>query len=367
MIRRYNSYIIKSLLWSATLITFSLTSIIWLTQALRFIDFIVNRGVGIDDFLYLTALMLPSLLLIILPIALFCSVIFTYNKLMSDRELVVLNAAGLSRLQLAKPAVIVAVLFTVIGYYVSASLLPVTFHKFREMQHYLRDNYASLLLQEQVFNMPVDGLTVFIRERDAEGVLHGILVHDSRVPEAPVTMIAQRAKLLQGANGPSFMMEKGSRQEFAEGKLSALDFDAYTLDIAFYSNKVVDRQKDPRELTIPELFADKTADMDEKSFEKMRAHAHQRVTWPFLSISLTLLAMTFLLKGQFNRRGQPVRLVAAAVLGTGLVFAAFAAINLAGANPAFAPLVYIIVIGGAVISLFALWYEPASVPKKVES
>src|ERR1700683_4222371 len=104
----YSKYIVKNLVHSTLLITFSLTSIVWLTQALRFIDFIVNQGVSIAIFLKPTGLLIPSLVLMILPTALFCSVLFVYNKLKSDSELVVLQAAGLSRWRLSIPALQVA-------------------------------------------------------------------------------------------------------------------------------------------------------------------------------------------------------------------------------------------------------------------
>src|ERR1700727_1241695 len=99
----YSKYIVKNLVHSTLLITFSLTSIVWLTQALRFIDFIVNQGVSIIIFLTLTALLIPSLLFMILPPAMFCSVLFVYNKLRNDSELVVMQASGLSNWRLAKP------------------------------------------------------------------------------------------------------------------------------------------------------------------------------------------------------------------------------------------------------------------------
>src|SRR5436305_143800 len=104
----YSKYIARHLVHSTLLITFSLTSIVWLTQALRFIDFIVNQGVSIMVFLKLTILLVPALILMVLPPALFCAVLFVYTRLKADSELVVMQAAGLSRLRLAWPALQVA-------------------------------------------------------------------------------------------------------------------------------------------------------------------------------------------------------------------------------------------------------------------
>lgn len=362
MFYRYNLYIMKHLAWSALLVTFSLTSIIWLTQALRFIDFIVNRGVEVSDFLKMTLLMLPSLLLIILPLALFAAVLFTYSKLGSDRELTVMSGVGLSRWQLAKPALIVATAFTCFAYLVSMYLMPVTYHQFRNMQLFLRDNYASLLLQEQVFNNPIDGLTVFIRDRDKKGGLYGVLVHDNRDKEAAVTMMAEKATLVQTSRGPSFLMDKGSRQEFREGKLSVLDFDSYTLDISFYANKVENRTREPKEMFIRELF--ETKGPTEKAERSRISQAHQRITWPFFNITFTLVAMVLLLRGHFSRRGQPQRIVISVLVGLSLTMVNFSIINIIAKQPQFVLPLYIMTFGVALIALWLLFHEPGTKPQK---
>ena len=75
--RQYERYLFMHLLWPTVLITASLTGIVWLTQVLRFLDFILNRGLSLGDFMYLTGLMLPSLLLILMPICLCIAVVYT--------------------------------------------------------------------------------------------------------------------------------------------------------------------------------------------------------------------------------------------------------------------------------------------------
>jgi len=76
-------YILRQLALSTLLVVVTLTLAIWLTQSLRFIDWIVNRGLPLSTFVYIAILVLPSFLVVILPIALFSAVLFTYNKLQS--------------------------------------------------------------------------------------------------------------------------------------------------------------------------------------------------------------------------------------------------------------------------------------------
>lgn len=366
---RYNKYICKHLVHSMLLITFSLTSIVWLTQALRFIDFIVNQGVSITMFLALTTLLLPSLVLMILPPAMLCAVLFVYNKLRSDSELVVMQAVGLSRWRLALPALQVAAGVTLVAYFIALYLQPVSYQRFRDMQSFLRNNYVSIMLQEGVFSNPVDGLTVFIRERDSDNILHGILVHDNRIPGTAVTMMAEEGKLVETPQGPRFLLVNGNRQEMKSGRLSFLNFERYTLDISLYAQSIKQRSVDPRELFLSELFRyDETLPRAENL--RRSAEGHQRILWPAYALCLTLVALAVVLTGEFNRRGQPRRLVAAVAFGTIILFTSVGLRGVSVLHPQLAVLGYLNLLLPMFVAMRAMGDKPPrwmSLGRKVAS
>jgi lipopolysaccharide export system permease protein len=323
--RRYVHYIIRQLAHSTLLTALTLTSIVWLTQALRLMDFIVNQGVGIDMFLTLTVLLMPSLLLMILPIAVFIAAIFVYQRLKGDSELVVMEAAGLSRWNLVKPALMLACAMTLLGYVIAFWIMPVAYGKFREMQRYLRDNYASVLLQEGVFSSPVDGLTVFVRAREGGG-FKGILVHDNREEGLAVTMMAEEGRLATTPQGQRFFLTNGNRQEMRHGRLSLLNFDSYTLDMSLYGKESGQRQPDPRELFLPTLL--ETDGLEPEEVIKRRGELHQRILWPLYTFTLMLTGLAILLSGEFSRRGNFWRILIASAVVTGLAVAGLALRNL---------------------------------------
>ena len=360
MVRHASQYIMRNLGWSLLVITISLTGIIWLTQALRFIDFIVNRGVSFATFLHLTVLLIPSLLMLIVPIALFAAVLFIYNKMSGDSELVVMRSAGLSNWQLAKPALAVSLLVTGFGYALSLYFLPATYREFKDMQSFLRDNYASLLLQEEVFNSPVEGLTVFIRERGSDGTLRGLLVHDNRDEETPVTMMAARGELVQTPQGPRFLLYQGNRQELRDGQVSLLNFDAYTLDVSFYTETGTARVREAEERYLPELL--NPVDVEPRFRPQMLAEAHQRLTWPLYATGLTLLALSFLLTGDFNRRGQWKRLSVCVAFAIVVMVVTFALVNIIVKIPALVPVIYALSGGLCAFSFYALMDGNRRVP-----
>jgi len=97
-------YIFRQLTVGMILVSFGLAGIIWLSQAVGRLDVIVNKVSTMAAFIYLTLLLIPNFLTIVLPIALFTVVIFIYSKMNADRELVILRAAGVSPFSIAKPA-----------------------------------------------------------------------------------------------------------------------------------------------------------------------------------------------------------------------------------------------------------------------
>ena len=105
---RLQKYILRQLAGPFVFFLFSLTGVIWLTQSLRFVDLIINKGLSASFFAQLTLLILPNVLMIILPIALFAAVLYVYNNLDGDSEIVVMRSSGLGNLALARPALILA-------------------------------------------------------------------------------------------------------------------------------------------------------------------------------------------------------------------------------------------------------------------
>lgn len=349
---RYSKYIMKHLTVTVALVTVSLTSIIWLTQALRFIDFIVHRGISFVGFLELTLLLIPSLMLFILPFALLITVIYVYYRLMMDSELLVLSGAGLSRFQVAAPAMNVALGITALSYLISLYLLPVSYHEFKNMQVFMRDNYATLLLQEDVFNNPVDGLTVYIHDRDKDGTMRGIVVHDSRDEgKPPVTMMAEEGRLEQTAQGPRFLMIKGNRQQVEKGRLSYLDFDQYTLDLSFYNGGGVNRARQPEEMFVWELL---NPPADAPDPNRLIAEGHNRLTWPLQSLAITLFCVAVLLTGEFNRRGQWQRVTGIIVAAALCISASVGLLNLSARYPWMISLMYVNVGALAALGLMLL-------------
>lgn len=343
----FNKYVLRQLLVGMILVTAGLTGVIWLTQSLKFVEMIVNRGLTAGTFVYLTMLLLPNFLVIVLPIALFTVVIFIYSRMINDRELVVMRAAGQSQQSLARPAIVLAFGIVVIGYLINLYLLPQSYRMFRDLQWDIRYSYSDILLQEGAFNEVSRGITVYIRERGSDGQLHGIMVHDSRNEEKPYTLLAERGAMIQGEKNSRVVMYNGSRQEVDPDtrQLSILYFDRYIFEIE--APKILDdgRFREARERSLYELFnLENDPDLDPKDIGKFTVEGHRRILTPLLSLGYTLIGLAFLISGSFTRRTQSRHIFMAAATVVGLHTAMLTLENAAAKNLSMLPLLYALVL-----------------------
>jgi lipopolysaccharide export system permease protein len=331
-VSRLDVYIFRQVLFALVMATGGLTALIWLTQSLRFVDLVVNRGLSFFVFIHLTSLLIPSFVAVILPITTYVVVQFVYQRMATDRELTVMRAAGLSPWALARPALGVALLATIVGYGLSIWGVPAATTNFKEFQWEIRNRLAAFLLQDGVFTPLSEKLTVYVRSRDPDGTLRGILVDDGRDPTAHATILAERGRLLDGPNGPVVLLLDGSRQviDHQSGRLDMLTFKQNELDLADATKEDAARPIDMSEFPMSALLDPHP--LFERDRAKWMAEGHRRLTEPLTTLSYALVGLFSALGGSFRRHGGIVRpLVTVGVmvglLALGLAFGTLAARN----------------------------------------
>ncbi len=356
---RLQTYLFRQLFISTVFVTLTLTMVLWLTQSMRFVKFILNRGLELSTFLELTMLLIPGFWLVILPISLFFSTLFTYNKFTNDRELVVMRAAGVSQLGLAKPVLILGGLVMLFCYLLSLYVVPLSFRQFRTVQHEIRSNISAGLIQQGSFTQITRGLTIYVRERvDTE--IHGIILHDTRDATKRITMLAERGIVLPSDQGPRVLMLNGSRQELdiKSGKISLLYFKRYGFRLADPSKRKKRVFRQPEERFVGQLLEPDNSAHDKFYRKKLIAEGHNRIVGPLGALVMPLIALVALLTGEFNKRGQAIRLVAACGIAAAMQGTMIGLLSASAKNNILIPLTYLNMIIPFCLLLYFLVRSP---------
>ena len=352
----YVRYLLSQLAVPTIVAVIAVAGAVWLSQSLRLFDLIVNKGLPATTFLWLTALLFPSLLLIVLPLAVFVACVFGYTRLWNDSELIALKASGRSDLDLAKPALLLAGVVTAACYGISLWVMPASASAFKELEHEIRNSYTFVLLQEGVFNNPVPGITVYVDKRLSDGSLQGILVNDSRDPADISTLTAEHGQLVAVGAEPRLVLERGTRQQREkDGRVAVLHFDAYTVDLNSLSSDQSDyRWRKPKERYLSELLWPSNDPDDQKNYTRLVAGGHERLTTAASPLVLVLIGLAVLLPVDLDRRGYGARIAMAALFATMHQLGQVAATSLSIESLSFVPLLYLVQIGPALLAIALL-------------
>lgn len=342
-----NRYILRNLLLATVFVALLLSAVLILTQSLRFLELIIESGAGAGTFWALTLLALPRFFEILMPLSVMISVIFIYSRMADQSELVVLRTSGFSPMRIARPALLAAGIVTVFLWFVTLWAAPASLATMQEMRQIVRSQFSSSLLRERVFSRMGSDITIYIQERSPDGTLEGLMIYDKRdKDEPPSTVLAKRGMITREDDGYKVIVYDGARQSYDQEKqiLQTLEFERYTIELPV-SRDVRQRWKEPDERTVWQLLnPDLSVARDAESVYEFKVELHRRICAPLLTLAFTIIAVSALVMGQVNRRGQGFYLLGIVLASVALQGIFIAAYNMAASHYAGIFVMYMIVL-----------------------
>jgi lipopolysaccharide export system permease protein len=289
-------YIVRNTLLAFLLVLVSLTSVIWITQALRGIDLMTGQGQSILVLLGVTGLAIPLLAMIIAPIALLIAVMHTLNRLAGDSEIIVMNAAGLAPARFLRPFMIATCIVSLLVAFLSIYLAPECLRALRRWQTEIGADVLTNILRPGEFQK-LGPLTIRIQGRQPGGLLVGIFIDDQRNPAERIDILAERGTVQKNERGSFLILQDGNLQRFETGKRdpALVAFNSYAFDLSQFSNVVQSVTYGPRERSIGDLISPPPDDPVVKRVPgEFRAELHDRIFAPIYPFVFVLMAFAIL-------------------------------------------------------------------------
>jgi lipopolysaccharide export system permease protein len=308
-------YIFRTTLGVFLLVLVSLTLLIWITQALRDIDLMTNQGQNILVFVGITGLLVPLLVLIIAPLAFMVAMAYVLNKLSTDSELIVMNAAGMPPWYLFRPFLAVAALVALLQIVLAAYLSPKGLRVLRQWATEVRTDLVTNIVHAGRFTSLEGGqLTLYIRERPPNGQLLGLLIDDQRHPKERSTFLAEQGEILKNDRGTYLLLANGSvqRHEAGERDPKIVLFDRYAFDLSQLAKGSQNLKYPARERYLWELFNPKEDDLlYAEQPDQVRAELHDRIIALLYPLAIAVLMFAYLGAPRTTRQSRNVSLLAA--------------------------------------------------------
>ena len=350
-----SNYIFKQTFINVLISTLVFISVVWLSQSFKTIKLIINKGAGISDFIILSAYSFPSWLLIALPFGTFSGCMISYLKLENDKEIVVMKAAGMNFLGISWPALVIAIICSIILFLNVHFVLPFTYAKFKTFQNEIRNSSQEFTIKDNVFVDLNDRQTLYVGKLGVNKDFEEIFIQDRTDPKNIIELFAKNGYVNSENSKVVLYMNQGTRISTNLNNISTImDFKKYNLVIK--TDKI--KSNGPRvfennEYNFFELI-DKSKE-DSANEGKLLAEAHNRNTVCFLPIIFTLIAMIGILNGYQTRTPSIHRKIASISLLILVQILIILLKNMVHFNLALLPLMYLFPLILVIIGLIILY------------
>jgi len=324
--RALDRYIFRTTFGAFLLVLVSLTTVIWLTHALREIDLMTNQKQTVLVFLGITGLLIPMLILVIAPIALVIAVGYTLNRLNTDSEIVVMNAAGMSPWRIFRPFLMTTAVVSLGVLAISAYVAPKGLRELRVWATKVKADFVVNVIQPGRFTPIERGLVLHIRERRPDGQLLGIFIDDRRDPKERVTSISDYGEIVETGTGTFLVLISGNVQRIEAGKPdpTIVRFERYAFDLSrFTAGPTTAQTLGVRERNLLDVaFPDPNDPVYKQTPGQFRAELHDRLIAPLYPLAFTVLCFAILGAPRTSRQSREMSMI--------LALAATAALRLIG-------------------------------------
>ncbi len=197
-------YILKELFVPFSISLCILCFIVLTKEMLRLVELLVTNGVGLLAVFKIIVNLMPSFLVLTLPMACLISSITTFSRFSFDKELVAMQAAGLSLLRIAVPVFVFSFLVFLGTLFLSQWGQPWSAISLKKLAISLIHDQLHLALDRGVFNEPADDLMIFVPKPEPGEKARGIFILDQRDPAKKVIVTAQTFQMLKNPQRKQF-------------------------------------------------------------------------------------------------------------------------------------------------------------------
>ncbi|OYW86024.1 MAG: permease, partial [Hyphomonas sp. 32-62-5] len=231
------------------------------------------------------------------------------NRIHKDSEIVVAQAAGMTRWQVASPVLRLAVVCMLVHMSVNLWVQPMSQRAMREAVAEARADLAAALFRAGQFTSNGERLTFYARDQ-VGGELRGVLISDMTNPEYPTDILARSAALVTVDGRPTLLLRDALSQQLdSSQQLAVLEFDQYMFDLTDFMQEDSELVLKASDKFLYELlFVDRRNYFESKEADSFLAEANARLTSPMLNITMALMAIFAVLGGDFSRQGYSRRI-----------------------------------------------------------
>ena len=225
-------------------IAFVIGLIVWVIQAVNFLDFVTEDGHSLYVYFSYSALNFPKIIHRILPFVFFISLFYQILKYESKNELLIFWTNGVKKIQFINVVIFYSLLVTIFQVFLGSFISPYSQNEARTFIRTSNVDFFPALIKEGKFIDTVSGLTIFIESKDESGDYNNIFLKDlftkksdGQTEESFQIIYAKKGRLINSNNNRFFELYEGEMINKENKKITNFTFDKINFNLSKYKSK----------------------------------------------------------------------------------------------------------------------------------
>ena len=222
----------------------ALTLIVWVIQAVNYLDIVTEDGHSFGVYFNYTALSLPKLFSQLIPFVFFLSVFYIIIVYEEKNQLLVFWSHGISKKKFIDQLIKFSLFFLIIQLLLATIVVPYTSNKSRSFIRSSTLDFFPNLIKPRKFIDTVEGLTIFIESKNKEGIYKNIILKDIANSNNVQTIIAQTGRIVSLKSKKMLLLNNGQIiQTNSKKEITTFNFKQTQFDLSKYSTKTTKTPK----------------------------------------------------------------------------------------------------------------------------
>ena len=224
-------------------ISISIGLIVWVIQAVGFLDFVTEDGHGLYVYFYYTILNFPKIIHRILPFVFFISLFYQISQYENKNELLIFWTHGINKTNFMNMVIIYSIIICLFQIFLGSIVSPASQNKAKSFIRNSNIDFFPSLIKEGKFIDTVSDLTIFIESKDNFGNYKNIFLNDSansgnnNSKKRSQMIYAKKGVLINSGENRYFKLTDGKVINNDNGRITNFTFETFDFNLNKYSSK----------------------------------------------------------------------------------------------------------------------------------
>ncbi len=288
----------------------SLTLIVWVIQAVNYLDFVSEDGHSFKVYFMYSLLSLPKIFSKLMLFVFFISIFFTISKYEDNNEILIFWNYGIKKTEFINKMIRFSLIYFLISVILNFFIVPKTQDLARS---YIRDSnidYFPSLIKTQHFNDTVSNLTIFVEDKNREGLIKNIFIKENYKDNRSQIISAREGVLAKKNDSYYLILYDGKIINIDSRNTNIIQFEKTEFNLSRFTTKstVFPKLQETDSIKLIEClnsfinneegFFERLFVCDKSSINSVFQEIYKRLIIPFYIIVVAFIASCLVIKSK---------------------------------------------------------------------